>query len=215
MSSWAIVKRAWAGTLVGLGISNFSPFRMLLWLAVSAVFVTFIWIWRGESAAMTEASDIVLYTLAFAGVAFLPIFLWHLWLAPHKILNERLDKVSDAQTPPKAGDEEAARRSHNVVKAESARREMESLRYCLDEREDSRSGHSYLPMGSREFDYDFEALKEKYGSWFPPDFEEQSMKDWAGHIIATLKTNEYDSSVRRIERAVAAKSWVEGAPNDG
>ena len=46
---------------------------------------------------MTEASDIVLYTLAFAGVAFLPIFLWHLWLAPYKILNERLDKVSDSQ----------------------------------------------------------------------------------------------------------------------
>ena len=39
------------------------------------------------------------------------------------------------------------------------------------------------------------------------------MKDWAEHIIATLKTNEYDSAMHRIERALAAKSWVEGSKN--
>ena len=211
-----IIIRAFKDTLSQQGISALSVPRLLLcWFAGSVAVVVVMGLYRGWTAAMTEAEDILIYVLAGCGVVFAFTFLWNLWLAPYKILNERLDKVSVAQTSPKVVDEEAARRSHNVVKAESARREMESLRYCIDEREDSHSGHSYHPMGSREFDYDFEALKEKYGSWFPPDFEEQSMKDWAGHIIATLKTNEYDSSVRRIERAVAAKSWAEGAPNDG
>ena len=207
-----IITRTWRDTAQSYGLTLGTGIRSILVPITTFLLLYYV---LGGPKAVSEAWTLGLSGLAAVAAGFLPLFLWNLWLSPYKILNERLDKVSVAQTSPKVVDEEAARRSHNVVKAESARREMESLRYCLGEREDRRSGHSYHPMGSREFDYDFEALKEKYGSWFPPDFEEQSMKDWAGHIIATLKTNEYDSSVRRIERAVAARSWVEGAPNDG
>ena len=164
---------------------------------------------------MSEAWTLGLSGLAAVSVGFLPLFLWNLWLAPYKILNERLGEIASAQTPPKEVDEEAARRSHNLVKNQSTRLDMEALRYSLDEREERRSGTGFYPMGKQEFDYNFEALKEKYKSWFPPDFEERSMKDWVGHIIATLKTNEYDSAMQRIERALAAKSWVERSKNDG
>ena len=51
---------------------------------------------------MTEASDIVLYGLAFFGVAFLPLFLWHLWLAPYRIMYERLDEIANTQEAPRA-----------------------------------------------------------------------------------------------------------------
>ena len=43
---------------------------------------------------MTEASDIVLYVLAFIGVAFLPLFLSNLWLAPYRLMNEKMDQRS-------------------------------------------------------------------------------------------------------------------------
>ena len=48
----------------------------------------------GEEKAVTEASDIVLYITAFIGAAFIPCFLWHLWLAPYRILNEKLEEIS-------------------------------------------------------------------------------------------------------------------------
>ena len=55
---------------------------------------------------MTEASDILLYGLAFFGVAFLPLFLWHLWLAPYRIMHERLDEIADREPASRAVDEE-------------------------------------------------------------------------------------------------------------
>ena len=42
---------------------------------------------------MKEASDIVLYIAAFFGVAFIPVFLWNLWLAPYRIMGERLERA--------------------------------------------------------------------------------------------------------------------------
>ena len=39
---------------------------------------------------MKEASDIVFYIVAFFGVAFVPLFLWNLWLAPYRLLSERI-----------------------------------------------------------------------------------------------------------------------------
>ena len=55
---------------------------------------------------MTEASDIVLYGLAFFGVAFLPLFLWHLWLAPYRVMNERLNEIADRRDTPQEVDKE-------------------------------------------------------------------------------------------------------------
>ena len=43
---------------------------------------------------MTEASDIVFYGLAFVGVAVLPLFLVNLWLAPYRLMNEKMDQRS-------------------------------------------------------------------------------------------------------------------------
>ena len=150
---------------------------------------------------MTEASDIVLYTLAFAGVAFLPIFLWHLWLAPYKILNERRDKVSDSQPPLKEVDEEtnraraeAAQRARLASKTSKAIREMVDLRICIKRRNANDK---------------FEALKEKYSSWFLPDMEALDMYNWAGRIVATLEINDYDVAEKRIMTAVDKKSWKE------
>ena len=80
-----------AHTLAGLGLSDFSVVRVVLSAAISAVFVGLIWFWRGEMEAITKASDIVFYGLAFVSVAFIPLFLWNLWLAPYRILTEKFE----------------------------------------------------------------------------------------------------------------------------
>ena len=87
---WDILNRAWGDTLVGLGLSHFSPLRLLKWAIVSTAFVSLIWWWRGRSEAMKEVSDIALYVVAFFGVAFIPLFFWNLWLAPYRLLSERI-----------------------------------------------------------------------------------------------------------------------------
>ena len=87
-----ILRRAWGATLVGLGLSHFSPLKLLKWAVVSTAFVFLIWWWRGRSEAMKEVSDIVLYVVAFFGVAFIPLFLWNLWLAPYRLLSERIEE---------------------------------------------------------------------------------------------------------------------------
>ena len=94
-----VIKRAWVETLLHLGVSDFSLFRLLLWAAVSAAFVCLIWIARGGPEAMTEAWDIALYCLAFIGVAFLPVFVWSLWLAPYGLLKEEIDRLPKAVGP--------------------------------------------------------------------------------------------------------------------
>ena len=71
-----IIKRAWRDTLAVLGLSDFSVVRVVLSAAISAAFVGLIWFWRGEMEAITKASDIVFYGLAFVSVAFIPLFLW-------------------------------------------------------------------------------------------------------------------------------------------
>ena len=162
---------------------------------------------------MTEASDIVLYTLAFAGVAFLPIFLWNLWLAPYKILNERLDKGSDAQTPLKAVDEETeraraegAQRARLASKTNKAIKEMKDLRKCIRFRAERALDAPHMRQIS-DLDYRFSAIKEKHTPWFPSELTENDTQRWAGRIIAELEAQDYDAAEKRIEEAVAKKSW--------
>ena len=93
MPWWNLVRRAWADTLAGLGVSNFSLLRLVLWGMVSIAFVGLIWLARGGGEAMTEASEISFYALAFVGATFLPLFLWNLWLAPYKILKEEIEEL--------------------------------------------------------------------------------------------------------------------------
>ena len=38
-------------------------------------------------------NDVLLYVAASFGAVVILTFLWHLWLAPYRILNERLDKA--------------------------------------------------------------------------------------------------------------------------
>ncbi len=100
MSWWnLVVRRAGADTLAGLGISNFSLLRLALWGAVSIAFVGLIWLARGGGEAMTEASEIAFYALAFVGAAVLPLFLWNLWLAPYRILKEEIEKIPKTRGP--------------------------------------------------------------------------------------------------------------------
>ena len=206
-----LLKRAWSDTAQSYGLTLGTGIRSLA--APLATFLLFYYVLGGPKA-MSEAWTLGLSGLAAVSVGFLPLFLWTLWLAPYKILNERLDEIASAQTPPKAVDEEAARRSHNLIKNQSKRFDMERLQYCIQERENRRHGHSHYPQSEQDFDHDFMTLREKYSSWFPSDLRERKIIDWAGRFISILNAYEYEDTVKIIKQAVAEMSRGEGSKND-
>ncbi len=85
-----ILKRALADTSARFSLSLGTAVQSVL---VPTAFVVCMHLFRGKDAAMTEAADIILYIAAFIGVAVIPVFLWNLWLAPYKLMGERLDKA--------------------------------------------------------------------------------------------------------------------------
>ncbi len=49
---------------------------------------------------MSQSADFALYAAAFAGAAIIPILVWNLWLAPYRLMRERLDKaIADGKLP--------------------------------------------------------------------------------------------------------------------
>ena len=201
---WNILQRAWRDTRKSVGLK----WRTLVhYIVIPALAVLSLWFVVGKKQAMDEIFVVLCYIL-IATLLFLLSFLYNLWLAPYKILNERLDKVSDAQTSPKAGDEEAARRSRNHVMNQNTRLDMGRLQHCIQERENRRHGHRYYSQGDQDFDHDFITLKEKYSSWLPADLKERKIMDWTGRIISIFNAYDYEDAVKRVERVVAAKSWV-------
>ena len=42
---------------------------------------------------MSHLAGVFLYGAAFLGVAVIPVFLWNLWLAPYRLMGERLDEA--------------------------------------------------------------------------------------------------------------------------
>ena len=202
-----LIVRAWRDTLVSRGISAFSPLRLVVpWLLASGAVVVAMWLIRGPSEAMTEAVDIAIYVFAGGGVVFVATFLWHLWLAPYRVLNERLDKIAHAHEQPKPLDEEAARRSDLNIKRDTALREMRALEHCISARAQRNADPPELRRIG-EYDYEYIALRDKYDNWVPSTLEEQGMLHWVRQIIAVLKYNKFDEAERTIERAMNRKKW--------
>ena len=55
---------------------------------------------RGTEHAVNQAADIALYALAFGAAALIPVFLWNLWLAPYRSMNERFEQaLADTMQP--------------------------------------------------------------------------------------------------------------------
>ena len=99
----SVFKRAWRDTLAAFSLSLGTVVRSLL--GAMAFFLLLFW-GRGEERALDEITDYFLYLVAIAGGAFLPTFLWNLWLAPYRIMQERLDAVDNSKLPDFAGMQE-------------------------------------------------------------------------------------------------------------
>ena len=201
-----IIARAWKDTARSYGITWGAAIRVVIAPAATLYLGYTV---LGETRAMSDAWTFVLNGAAFLLVGFLPLFLWNLWLAPYKILNERLDKIPDAQAPPTAVDEEAKRahaeRVHLYLKKTDALKELRAIRLCIDSR--SRRDHTSINLA---IDHQFMALREKYSSWLLPNMDEIDMRDWVERIIAILEIHDYDVAEKRILRAVLNKSWEMG-----
>ena len=209
----SVLKRAWTDTLSGLGLErrDFSLRRLLSRaVVVPAIFVVLIWWWRGTAQAVIEGFDIFLYGLAFCLAAvgtFVAVFLWNLWLAPHRIIHDQLDKIAAAQPSNSVVNEAAQERTLNYHKTRTALAEMKGLSRCIDARVSRGFEPLHLRSGVKGFDHQFETLTEKYSDWLPSDIAERDMGPWVGRTITTLKAFEYPDAKERIEQAASAGAW--------
>ena len=202
-----LLKHAWQETAKSYGLTLETGIR---WILVPLATFILLYTVLGGAKAVSDGWTLGLSGLAAVCAGFLPLFLWNLWLAPYKILDERLDEIASTH-PTKEVDEEAARRSRNHVMNHNTRSDMGRLQYCIQERENRRHGHPYYSQGDQDFDHNFMTLKEKYSSWLPTDLKERKIIDWAGRFISILNAYEYEDAVKRIEQAVTEMSRVEGS----
>lgn len=177
-----IFRQACADTLVSLGITRFSWWKGGRSAAVAFVFIVLVFGVRGHEAAMVEAWDIFWLAIAL-GCAFLATFLANLWLAPYRIMNERLNVIANTQKNAEPVDEEAEQRGRLHVKREVLRREMEDLRRCIRARAE-RGEMQHV----NDTDYDFITLKQRHAALIPSRFDERKMEIWIGQIIALSST---------------------------
>ena len=70
-------------------------------MAVPVVFIFLLFLWYDGKIAMNEAINIILYIVAFIVTAIVPTYLWNLWLAPYRSMEERLEEatVLNSMTP--------------------------------------------------------------------------------------------------------------------
>ena len=93
-----IITRTWRDTTQSYGRTLGTLIRLIL-VPITTSLLYYV---LGGPKAVSEAGTLGLSGLSgLAAVAagFLLLFPWNLWLAPYKILNERLDKVSRRPNP--------------------------------------------------------------------------------------------------------------------
>ncbi len=70
-------------------------------IPASAAVLLLFYYFRGGDEAMNEGIEIALYVFAFFAAAVVPTFLWNLWLAPYRVLNDRLDELAKSSGGPR------------------------------------------------------------------------------------------------------------------
>ena len=94
---------------------SFSPKSFARNGMVFIVAMLLLWFFQGRQLMLDELKDVSLY-LSAIGVAALGIFVWNLWLAPYRIMHERLDDAlaglpashdQNRPTPPEPADASA------------------------------------------------------------------------------------------------------------
>ena len=180
--------------------------RRSFWLSVlvAIVFVGLLAYLRGWSHAKIEAQDYLLYAAAIFSAAIVPTFLYYLWLAPYRILNERLEcHLKEHPTV----DQDARRRSELHMKQQEALRDMRTLQAALKLRQERSSQPSIYQVRIQALDHDYAVLKEKHSSWLPDSLTAEQMDCWVQRVMSVLQAHGYEDAKRIIEQAAAKGSW--------
>ena len=91
-----IFKRAFIDTLNTVG----GPWKTILSITIVPGFVAGVWYFQGRDAAMNEWKLVAIY-FGSAGVFGLVLFVFNLWLAPYRLLKERVEEISSDKGIPK------------------------------------------------------------------------------------------------------------------
>ena len=67
--------------------------RCVFWVSLLPFGLLLGYIFLEEEEVKSEAVILILFTIAPFGIAAIVVFLWNLWLAPHKLMGDKLDEV--------------------------------------------------------------------------------------------------------------------------
>ena len=215
----SILPQACVNTLASLRIWPPSFGWIAFWAATAFGPIVPIYYARGGDEAWLEVWENFYSLVIVFGIALL-VFLYHLWLAPYKMIGQdvaeqknRIDKIVSAGAPARVVDEDASRRAALNVKRDTALRDMRCLCECITSRME-RNVDAPVMRVIGDFDYDYIALRDKYDSWVPSDMSEQGKLHWVKQIIAVLSYNDYDEAENKIKQAMTRQKWdsQEGRP---
>ena len=92
-------RRAFNDTLAFFGVKRRTACLGVILLAVGNG-LGFLFL--GRDQAMQEVSLMLLYTVAPVGAFAILVFLWNLWIAPYRIMDEKLDLIAEHRQPGQA-----------------------------------------------------------------------------------------------------------------
>ena len=93
----AVLRRAWRDTKQSIGL-KWQTFAH--YLAIPGLAVLLLWLLLGKQQAMDEIWIVGCY-VAVAFLLFFFSFLWHLWLAPYNLMNDKINKLDGKQNRPR------------------------------------------------------------------------------------------------------------------
>lgn len=191
MLAWNVLKRALSDTFTLLGLSPTKWKRIILAFFLTLCLLAGIWWYDGFPEAKKAVLEFRYYWPCFLGLG--AILLWNLWLAPSRLLEERLD-------------------SNPIIdKKAKALSDMEILRACLESKiVRSRSGSESIYVSQ---DRTYTKLMTRYCMWFPnPELTNikisySYLENWILNIVRTLDEYDFDEAVKLIKEAADKNYW--------
>ena len=197
MEAKEVLKRTWLDARKSVGVYPLSVFKCVIfpiaWFLGQIGNVLYVFNKHGKPDGITEIFLIAWPTGVFLA-ALMGVFLWNLWLAPYKILWEKLDTLSSKITD-------------GVGKAESSQkqailRDMEALLESETTMQFSGSTAVFEKAHSTS-----KILRLRHNAFFPKSLKIGEFENWIEKIVNTIQENPFEVADKKIKKAASKGSW--------
>ena len=197
MEGKEVLKRTWLDARTSIGVYPLSVFKCILlpivWVIGQVGNVIYVFYKHGKPDGMTEIFLIAWPTGVFLA-ALLCVLFWNLWLAPHKLVCEKINGLSREKTD--GVDKGKSSQKQAILRDMEELLENEITRYDPSQYQDARN----------EAKLTCEKLKLRYNLWFPESLR-IDLQMWIHKIVKTIQENPIEVACKKIKKAASEGSW--------